>query len=93
MSDKFDITQGDVLQTVKELEDNTFDAIFCDPPYGINFMNRKWDHGVPSAEVWKEILRVCKPGAWLMAFGGTRTHHRLMVNIEDAGWELKDCLM
>lgn len=90
---RFNIICGDILEKLSELENNTFDGIFCDPPYGINFMNKKWDHGVPSAEVWKEILRVCKPGAWLLSFGGTRTHHRLMVNIEDAGWEIRDCCM
>ncbi|MCK5226429.1 MAG: site-specific DNA-methyltransferase [Planctomycetes bacterium] len=56
-------------------------------------MGKQWDHGVPSVEVWSEVLRVLKPGAMLMAFGGTRTHHRLACAIEDAGFELRDCMM
>jgi hypothetical protein len=68
------------------------DAIVCDPPYGLSFMGKGWDHGVPGVEFWTEALRVAKPGAHLVAFGGTRTFHRLAVAIEDAGWEMRDCL-
>ena len=57
------------------------------------FMGKGWDHGVPGAEFWAEALRVAKPGAYLLAFGGTRTFHRLTVAIEDAGWEIRDCIM
>lgn len=57
------------------------------------FMGKEWDGQIPGVEVWSEALRVCKPGAHMLAFGGTRTHHRLMVAIEDAGWEIRDCLM
>jgi site-specific DNA-methyltransferase (adenine-specific) len=56
-------------------------------------MGKHWDHGVPGVEYWREVLRVAKPGAFLTAFGGTRTHHRLMTAIEDAGWEIRDCSM
>src|ERR1700721_1094985 len=56
-------------------------------------MGSQGDHGVPSVEVWKECLRVLKPGGMLLAFGGTRTHHRLTCAIEDAGFEIRDCLM
>src|SRR5262245_55165055 len=56
-------------------------------------MGKAWDHGVPLAEVWAEVLKVVKPGAHLMAFGGTRTWHRLAVAIEDAGFEIRDCLV
>lgn len=87
------ILLGDVLEVLKAKPENSFDAIYCDPPYGISFMGKEWDHGVPSAEVWKEILRVLKPGGYLLAFGGTRTYHRLAVNIEDAGFEIRDQLM
>ncbi|HEC61765.1 MAG TPA: site-specific DNA-methyltransferase, partial [bacterium] len=54
---------------------------------------KDWDHGVPGEHFWRVILDGCKPGAHLLAFGGTRTHHRLMCAIEDAGWEIRDCLM
>ena len=65
--------------------------------YGPALWNRlygkEWDHGVPGAEYWQAIARVCKPGASLLAFGGTRTYHRLTCAIEDAGLEIRDCLM
>ncbi len=83
----------DVREALASVEDASFDACLTDPPYGIGFMGRAWDHGVPSVKVWSEVLRVLKPGAFLMAFGGTRTHHRLMCAIEDAGFEIRDCLM
>jgi site-specific DNA-methyltransferase (adenine-specific) len=57
------------------------------------FMGKEWDGSIPGIEIWQEVLRVSKPGAHMLAFGGTRTHHRLMVAIEDAGWEIRDCLM
>jgi DNA modification methylase len=75
------------------LPDNSIDSIITDPPYGLSFMGKKWDYDVPSVEVWKECLRVAKPGAILLSFAGTRTYHRMAVNIEDAGWEIRDCIM
>jgi site-specific DNA-methyltransferase (adenine-specific) len=80
----------DVLPT---LEASSFDACLCDPPYGLKFMGKDWDHGVPGPAVWAKVFRVLKPGAFLLAFGGTRTHHRLMCAIEDAGFEIRDCMM
>jgi site-specific DNA-methyltransferase (adenine-specific) len=59
---------------------------------GGGFMGQKWDAGVPGPEYWRAALRVAKPGAYLLAFGGTRTFHRLACAIEDAGWELGDCI-
>lgn len=84
---------GDCLEVMPTLPANSVDSIVCDPPYGLSFMGRAWDHGVPGVPFWEAALRVAKPGAMLLAFGGTRTHHRLMVAIEDAGWEIRDCLM
>lgn len=69
------------------------DSIVTDSPYGLSFMGKHWDHGVPGSAFWKEALRVAKPGAYLLAFGGTRTYHRLTCAIEDAGWEIRDCVM
>lgn len=83
----------DCLEGMRGMGANSIDAIVCDPPYGLSFMGQDWDHGVPGVPYWQEALRVAKPGAHLLAFGGTRTHHRLMVAIEDAGWEIRDCLM
>jgi len=76
---------GDVVETLAAYEENTFDGCLCDPPYGLNFMGRNWDGVVPDVDVWREVLRVLKPGAFLLAFGGTRTWHRLACAIEDAG--------
>ena len=84
---------GDVLKTLAKIEDNSFDAVYTDSPYGLKFMEKKWDGELPSTEVWREMLRVCKPGAVLLAFGGTKTYHRHACHIEDAGWEVRDCLM
>jgi hypothetical protein len=83
---------GDCLEVMRTLGANSVDAIVTDPPYGLGFMGKAWDHGVPGEPFWREALRVAKPGAFLAAFGGTRTFHRLACAIEDAGWELRDCV-
>jgi site-specific DNA-methyltransferase (adenine-specific) len=75
------------------LDAESVDSIVTDPPYGLSFMGRDWDHGVPGEAFWREALRVAKPGAHLLAFGGSRTYHRLACAIEDAGWEIRDCIM
>lgn len=78
---------------LREFPDNYFDSVITDPPYGLSFMGKRWDYDVPSIELWEEVLRVAKPGATLLCFAGSRTQHRMAVNIEDAGWILKDCIM
>lgn len=83
---------GDCLEKLKELENCSVDSIVTDPPYGLSFMGKRWDYDVPSKEIWKEALRVLKPGGHLLSFGGTRTYHRMVVNIEDAGFEIRDCI-
>ena len=84
---------GDCRDSMRAMDAESIDAIVSDPPYGLSFMGKGWDHGVPGEGFWIEALRVAKPGAHLLAFGGTRTFHRLAVAIEDAGWEIRDCLM
>jgi DNA modification methylase len=84
---------GDCRDVMATLPAESVDAIVCDPPYGLSFMGKGWDHGVPGVDFWVEALRVLKPGGHLIAFGGTRTYHRLAVAIEDAGFEVRDCLM
>lgn len=84
---------GDCLRIMSHLPDNIVSTILTDPPYSLNFMNKEWDNEIAfNPEVWREALRVAKPGATLMAFGGTRTYHRLACAIEDAGWEIRDCI-
>lgn len=84
------LLNGNCLDILRELPDDSIDSIVTDPPYGLSFMGKKWDYDVPSVEIWKECLRVLKPGGHLLAFGGTRTYHRLAVNVEDAGFEIRD---
>ena len=84
---------GNCLEKLKELKDNSVDSVVTDPPYGISFMGKKWDYDVPSKEIWTEVLRVLKPGGYLLSFAGTRTQHRMAVNIEDAGFEIRDMIV
>ncbi|MHC4195969.1 MAG: DNA methyltransferase, partial [Planctomycetota bacterium] len=78
---------------MRQFPDNCIDSIITDPPYGLSFMGKGWDYGLPGVIYWREALRVAKPGSTLMAFGGSRTYHRLVCAIEDAGWEIRDCIM
>ncbi len=87
------LIRGDCLQVLPALEAESVDAVVTDPPYGLAFMGANWDHGVPDIAFWEQALRVAKPGAHLLAFGGTRTFHRLACAIENAGWEIRDTIM
>ncbi len=125
----FGVLHADCLEAMRKMPDDCIDAIVTDPPYGINFMNKKWDspggmvgqmstgkekrggfayggshsRGYKDCDsfkfqeymtpVFQEMLRIAKPGAHLLAFGGTRTYHRLACAIEDAGWEVRDTIM
>lgn len=86
------IYNGTCLEVLKTLPDNSIDSCVTDPPYGISFMNKHWDYDIPKAEVWKEVLRVLKPGGHILCACGTRTQHRMAVNIEDAGFEIRDVI-
>ena len=83
---------GNSLDVLATLGDDSVDSIVTDPPYGLSFMGRKWDYDVPSVDIWQECFRVLKPGGHLLAFAGTRTQHRMAVNIEDAGFEIRDMI-
>ncbi len=125
------IINGDCVEKLKELPDNSVDAVITDPPYGLEFMGKDWDkfkegHNIAGGDTGKdtpyarskpapsfyqlgnkdmnnfqqftfnwatEVLRVLKPGGYLLSFGGTRTYHRMACGIEDAGFEIRDCIM
>jgi len=86
------VFHGDCREVLRGLPDNSVDSIVTDPPYELGFMGKKWDSsGIAyDAVVWGECLRVLKPGGHILAFGGSRTWHRLAVAIEDAGFEIRD---
>jgi site-specific DNA-methyltransferase (adenine-specific) len=89
------LLKGDCLQKLKELEDNSIDSVVTDPPYEIGFMGKGWDDSgiANNPELWKEVLRVLKPGGHILSFAGSRTYHRMAVRIEDAGFEIRDQIM
>ena len=93
--ERYKIINGNNLEVLPTFEDNSVDAIITDPPYELNFMNKGWDSsGIAyNVELWKQAWRVLKHGGYLLAFGGTRTYHRIACAIEDAGFEIRDCIM
>jgi DNA modification methylase len=90
---KIKLLKGNNIELLKTLPENSIDSIVTDPPYGLSFMGKKWDYDVPSVQFWKEAYRVLKPGGHILSFGGTRTYHRMVVNMEDAGFEIRDQIM
>jgi hypothetical protein len=88
------VIQGDCRKAMAEMPAESFHAIVTDPPYELGFMGKKWDNSGIAYDktVWIESLRVLKPGGYLLAFGGSRTYHRLACAIEDAGFEIRDMI-
>jgi DNA modification methylase len=88
------VVLGDCRDVLRTLADNSVDSVVTDPPYEIGFMGRSWDStGIAyDVTVWEECLRVLKPGGHILAFGGSRTWHRLAVAVEDAGFEIRDSI-
>jgi len=89
------LLHGDSRVRLGELPDCSVDSVVCDPPYELGFMGKSWDaSGVAyDVDLWGEVLRVLKPGGHLLAFGGSRTYHRLACAVEDAGFEIRDQIM
>ena len=89
------LINNDCIAAMKEMPDNSVDSIVTDPPYELGFMGKSWDaSGIAfNVEVWREALRVLKPGGHLNAFSGSRTYHRMAVAIEDAGFQIRDQIM
>lgn len=90
---KYKLIQGDNMKSLDLLPDNSIDSVVTDGPYGLTFMGKKWDYDVPSVEFWKKVYQKLKPGGHVLSFGGTRTYHRMVVNMEDAGFEIRDQIM
>ena len=88
------IYTGDCLEVLAGLPENSVDTCITDPPYELGFMGKKWDSsGIAfQPETWQAVYRVLKPGAIMLAFGGTRTYHRMVCAIEDAGFEIRDTI-
>jgi len=86
---------GDCLEALTLLPDASVDSIVTDPPYELGFMGKSWDaSGIAyNVDMWREALRVLKPGGHLLAFSGSRTYHRMTCAIEDAGFEVRDQIM
>jgi DNA modification methylase len=86
------LLEGDTLEMLREMDSDSVDSIVTDPPYGLKFMGKKWDYTIPSVAVWQEAFRVLKPGGHVLCACGTRTQHRMTVNIEDGGFEIRDVI-
>ena len=91
----YNLRNGDCIEQMQQMEDNSIDSIVTDPPYELGFMGKKWDStGIAfNVQVWEQALRILKPGGHLIAFSGSRTYHRMAVAIEDAGFEIRDQIM
>ena len=94
-NEQYKLYQGSMLDMLEVIEPNTIDSIVTDPPYELNFMNKGWDNsGIAfQKETWQKCYEVLKPGGYLLAFGGSRTFHRIACAIEDAGFEIRDTIM
>lgn len=92
---RFDLHHGDCIEVMRGMADASVDSIVTDPPYELGFMGKSWDaSGIAyNVDMWREALRVLKPGGHLLAFSGSRTYHRMTCAIEDAGFEIRDQIM
>ena len=87
----YSILHGECQQTLSEIDENSFHACITDPPYGMGM--EKWDHAVPTVDIWEEVYRVLRPGAFCLSFCSPELYHRMAVAVEDAGFVIKDQIM
>lgn len=94
-NEQYKLYHGNMLDILEVIQPNSIDSIVTDPPYELNFMGKGWDNsGIAfNKDAWGKCYDVLKPGAYLLAFGGSRTYHRIACAIEDAGFEIRDCIM
>ena len=82
---------GDCLEVIKQFPSNSVDSCITDPPYGMGM--DEWDHSVPTVELWKEVYRILKPGAFCLSFCSPQLYHRMASAVDDAGFNIKDQIM
>ena len=94
-NDSYKLYKGDMRNMLDVIQKESIDAVLTDPPYELNFMGKGWDNAGISfqADTWKKCYEILKPGGYLLAFGGSRTFHRIACAIEDAGFEIRDTIM
>ena len=92
---EYKLYHGNMLDMGQVIEDWTIDSVITDPPYELNFMWKGWDNSwiAFQKETREKCLKALKPWGYLLAFGGSRTYHRIACAIEDAGFEIRDCIM
>lgn len=90
-NNEFLITNGNCEEILSQFGENTFHSCITDPPYGMGMEH--WDHSVPSVDIWREVYRTLRPGAFCLAFCSPELYHRLACNVEDAGFTIKDQIM
>ena len=94
-NNEYKLYEGNMLDMLEVIPENSIDSIVTDPPYELGFMGKSWDSsGIAfQKETWEQCYKALKPGGHLLAFGGTRTFHRIACAIEDAGFEIRDTIM
>jgi len=88
---RYKLFTGDCLDILRQLGDNSVDSCITDPPYGMGMEH--WDHSVPSVEIWQEVMRVLKPGAFCLSFCSPQLYHRMATAVEEAGFNIQDQIM
>ena len=87
----YKLIQGECLEVLKSLEDDSIDNCITDPPYGMGMEH--WDFAVPTKDIWLEVKRVLKPGGFCLSFCSPQLYHRMATAVDDAGFDIKDQIM